>query len=439
MSVDLLGQVKQIFNDEIVRELASSLEEQPDHVERTLAMGGPSILASLLHATTRPHDGPALVEALRREPPEMARLDSLATSPNMLRNLLEGESLETLVGHGRSMLHSLLGDKLGRLVNLIADDSGVKAASASTIISLLAPVFTGLIRRAPGGREVSLEGLHRLLADQREGVLRHAPAGLAGVLGLPDLAELDAAPRTVEPSTIPSSRPAVALGRDIDRSFPTEPAPSAGRWAVPAALAALALLAGFYLIPRAGERNAPVLPPEPLGPVAHDARPEPSSPAVTESGAPVVETTARGVALVLPGDVTIEVPENSYIAAMVKTLRDGKPVESQTFVASDLTFDQDGKLTAEGTRSIDSIAKIAAAYPKMKLKVNGRESLKDASPAVTREDAMKHAETVRDALVHAGVPADRITTEAVAANLPAEHPAAVAGDDVPISLSLIAE
>ncbi|KAJ3061143.1 hypothetical protein HK102_009221, partial [Quaeritorhiza haematococci] len=48
-------------------------------------------------------------------------------------------------------------------------------------------------------------------------------------------------------------------------------------------------------------------------------------------------------------------------------------------------------------------------------------------------------EAVREALVRAGVPADRVAAGTVPANLPAGHPAAVPAADVPISISLIAE
>jgi len=451
MSIDLLGQAKQVFNNDVVHDLARTLGEAPDRVERAIAIGGPSILAGLLHALTGTRDGSSLLDALRREPQETARLDGLSASPRLLHEMLKGGSLEALTKHGHSMLRSILGDKLDRVSNLVADDATVKPASASTILSLLAPAFAGLLRKALGGREMSLEGLRDLLADQREAILQKAPSGLAEAMGVNSFADFEtphrgAAPRPTERVAVErsalSSRPAVPVDRITTGSVRSETEPSMARWAVPAALAALALLAGFYLLPRAGERKPEVVPaPAPAGPdVVHEVKPvSPPSPAAIESGRAVVETMAKGVSLSLPNNVTIEVPENSYIEAMVKTLRDGKPVESQTFVASDLVFAPDGKLTADGEHSVEHIAKIAAAYPKVKLKVSGRESLKDAPKVVTHETALHHAEVVRDALVRAGVPADRIIVDTVAANLPAQHPAAVVKDDVPISISLIAE
>ncbi|WP_165070737.1 DUF937 domain-containing protein [Paludisphaera rhizosphaerae] len=453
MSIDLLNQVKRIFNSDVVHDIARTLEEAPDRVERAISIGGSSILAGLLHMLTGARDSSALLDSLRREPQELARLDNLSASPGLLHEMLKSGSLESLAKHGYSMLRSILGDKLDRVSNLVADDAGVKPSSASTILSLLAPAFAGMIRKASSGRDLSLDSLRSLLADHRETILRQAPSGLAAAMGLNSFADLDSPQRTpgatyaerasVERTTTPSSRPAVVRDSVSTRVVRPEPEPSMARWAVPAALAALALLAGFYLLPRAGERPVEVVPqPAPAAPsVVHEVKPEQpaASAAVIESGRAVVETMAKGVSLTLPNNVTIEVPENSYIEAMYKALRDGKPVVAQTFVASDLIFDGDGKLTTDGVHSIEDIAKIAAAYPQVKLKVSGRESLKDAPKLVTREAALHHAEVVRDSLVHAGVPADRIIIDTVAANLPAEHPAAVVKDDVPISISLIVE
>ena len=220
------------------------------------------------------------------------------------------------------------------------------------------------------------------------------------------------------------------------------PSASAARWALPAALGFLVLVGAYYLLPRDASRFD--LPDDkaeaPAGnrPAIVADRDVPPAPATVE-GRPVEETTSKAVSLALPGDVVIEAPEGSYIESMVQALRDGKVAESRTFVAGDLTFDADDRPTAEAARPIGLIAKVAAAYPDVKLKVNGRESLKDAKAVVSREQALRRAEAVREALVRAGVPADRVGVEVVAPNLPAEHPAAVAEDDVPISLSIVAE
>lgn len=441
MAIDLLGQAKRIFDGDAVRGLGVALDEQPDRVEQALALGGPAILAGLANALADPREGGRVADAIRDEPRDEPGLGPVG-------DLIRGGSLDAIVGRGQALLRTILGDRLGRVMDLIADDSGARPASVATLMGVLAPVLAGLIREAVASRGLGLDALRDLLAGQRDAIARQAPGGLAEVLGLNGLADLGAA--RPAPAATAGERPAVAVrpaattGRSAPRVVTpaADPSASAARWALPAALGFLVLVGAYYLLPRDASRFD--LPDDkaeaPAGnrPAIVADRDVPPAPATVE-GRPVEETTSKAVSLALPGDVVIEAPEGSYIESMVQALRDGKVAESRTFVAGDLTFDADDRPTAEAARPIGLIAKVAAAYPDVKLKVNGRESLKDAKAVVSREQALRRAEAVREALVRAGVPADRVGVEVVAPNLPAEHPAAVAEDDVPISLSIVAE
>jgi len=449
MAIDLLGQAKRIFDGDAVRGLGVALDEQPDRVEQALALGGPAILAGLANALADPREGGRVADAIRDEPRDEPGLGPVG-------DLIRGGSLDAIVGRGQALLRTILGDRLGRVMDLIADDSGARPASVATLMGVLAPVLAGLIREAVASRGLGLDALRDLLAGQRDAIARQAPGGLAEVLGLNGLADLGAArpaPAATAgerpaPAATAGERPAPAATAG-ERPAPAAtagerpaPAATAARWALPAALGFLVLVGAYYLLPRDASRFD--LPDDkaeaPAGnrPAIVADRDVPPAPATVE-GRPVEETTSKAVSLALPGDVVIEAPEGSYIESMVQALRDGKVAESRTFVAGDLTFDADDRPTAEAARPIGLIAKVAAAYPDVKLKVNGRESLKDAKAVVSREQALRRAEAVREALVRAGVPADRVGVEVVAPNLPAEHPAAVAEDDVPISLSIVAE
>lgn len=440
MAIDLLGQAKRIFDGDAVRELGVALDEQPDRVERALALGGPAILAGLASALAAPREGGRVADALR---------DDSRGAPGLgpVGELIRGGSLDAIVRRGQDLLRTILGDRLGRVMDLIADDSGARPASVATLMGVLAPALAGLIREGVGPRGLGLDALRDLLTSQREAIARQAPGGLAEALGPNSLADLGTAPvATAGERPVVTMRPAASTGRVAPRVvMPTVDDPSSAsvaRWAVPVALGFLVLTGAYYLLPRDASRfdlpdgKAALLAKSRPAIVADRDAPPASA---TAEGRPVVETTSKAVSLALPGDVVIEAPEGSYIESMVRALRDGKIAESRTFVAGDLAFDADDRPTAEAGRPIGLIAKVAAAYPNVKLKVNGRESLKDAKAAVSREQALRRAEAVREALVRAGVPAERVGVEVVAPNLPAEHPAAVAEDDVPISISIVAD
>lgn len=454
MAIDLLGQVKQVFDGDAVRALGTKLDEQPDRIEQALTMGAPAILAGLAHALADPHEGGRIADALRDERREADGLDESLG----LGDLIRGGPLDAIVGHGQNLLRTVLGDRLGRVMDLIADDSGTRPASVATLLGLLAPAMAALLRRALGGN-LGLDALRGIVGGQLEAIGRQAPAGLAEALGLHNLSELGTPPTAsaFERPTVAAVRPAASTGRSAPRVMANEPPddsdPSASltRWAVPAALGFLVLVGAYYLLPRDAGRfdlpddkaevpitNRPAIDPGRVA-ATDDATPVPAPTPETVDDRLIVETTSKAVSIALPGDLTIEVPEGSYMESMVQALHDGKVAESRTFVAGDLTFDADGKLAAESSLPIGRLARIAEAYPSLKFKVNGRESLKDVKHVVSHDQAQRHAEAVREALTGAGVSADRVAIEVVGPNLPAEHPAAVAEADVPINISIVPE
>ncbi|MDG3002528.1 DUF937 domain-containing protein [Paludisphaera mucosa] len=431
MAVDLLSLVKSIFDVEAVHKLSVALDEQPDRVEQALALGGPAILAGLLDAAAAPRDADRLLDEIRQAPPRPHPAGGPSDAAHDVGAILRSGSLDSIASNGRSMLRTIFGDRLGGVMDLVADGSGARPATVATILAMLAPAFAGLIRVTLGPPGITLDGLRGLLSAQRDAIVRQAPGGLAEALGLHGLAELGAAHAVAPP------RPGQTTDWSAPQSADLGPISSMVRWAIPTALGVLALLAAYELVPRGLPRNAPndrLEAPDADRPAtdlaqAADEEPPPAALATAE-GRPALETAARGVSLALPGDVTIEVPENSYVEAMVKALRTGGPALPQTFLAPDLTLDRDGKLTREGTDAIARLARIAGAYPGVKFRIQAREALKDVDPAASRATAGRIAEAVRAALVAAGVSADRIGAEAAAADL---------ADDVPIAIAIVAE
>ncbi|AMV40321.1 DUF937 domain-containing protein [Planctomyces sp. SH-PL62] len=434
MTADLLGRLNQAFDAHAVQKLSVALDEQPDRVKQAIALGGPAILAGLLHSATGSRDAAHLMDELKNAPERTAGLGDAAI----------GVSAEDLARGGASFLHAIFGDRLGRVVDLIADDSGARSTSAAAILGTLAPAAAGVIRDALGaGGGLNLDGFRRLMRVEADAITHAIPGGLAEAIGLKSLAHPTQPESAVHGTT--AGRIASRAPQPHHHDDEHEHGSLLSRWGIPVALGVLVLLAAYSLLPPNFERNVPAdraKAPEGNRPATDLARGEPEesipTPAVTNEGRPVVATAARGVSLALPGDVTIEVPPGSYLEAMVKVLRDGKSTTSQTFVAGELAFDGEGRLTSEADDAIERLAKVALAYPNAKLTINGRETLEgDVDNA--RKVAASRAEAVREALVKAGVPADRLTAGTVAANLPAEHPAAVAEADVPISISIEVE
>ena len=55
--------------------------------------------------------------------------------------------LNSLIKYGQSVLSSLFGGKLNSILELISRSSGIKASSAASLLGMLAPLLTGVLRK----------------------------------------------------------------------------------------------------------------------------------------------------------------------------------------------------------------------------------------------------------------------------------------------------
>jgi outer membrane protein OmpA-like peptidoglycan-associated protein len=274
--------------------------------------------------------------------------------------------------------------------------------------------------------------LTTLLLSQKDVIAKFAPAGLSSALGVKSLADLGSVADSVKSASTGAARES---GR-VASALASEGG-SWIRWAAPAALLAVALLFALYYF------NKPLEPAQDLDAppvVVTEARPiADPAPLQTRDGKALIETTSKLVPVSLPGNVQLEVPEKSYLPAMVKFFSESKPGESKSFVAEDLTFDGTTPgLTTDSAASIKSLTAVLNAFGTSKLKI---EAYSDnvGDPGENKKSALARATAVKDALVHAGVPADRITAEAAGADRAVAANEAGRGRNPRIELSVVSK
>ena len=142
---------------------------------------------------------------------------------------------------------------------------------------------------------------------------------------------------------------------------------------------------------------------------------------VTTDGKALVETTRKLVSMTLPGNLKIDVPENSYVEMLVTSLTDTTGSgSSKSVVADDLRFDAaTGKLNSESSTATTLLTKVLKAFSNAKLKIVGYSD-NVGDPEEGKKKSLARATAVKDALVEAGAPGDRITVEGAGP----EHPIA---------------
>lgn len=466
MAANLIDLAKGYLTTEVMHKIAGALGESPERIEQAVEAGIPSILAGFLNAVS---SGGAnrLFDTLKREPAELSHLGGLDGVFGNLGSLLSGSSMDGLIKYGQSLLTSLFGGRLNSVVDLIAKSSGLKVGSATSLLGMLTPLIAGLLRKETAARGASAASLTNLLMDQKDAIARLAPTGLSHALGVQSLADLGSSVSdSVKSAAQDFGRTTSAAARDFGRTASSAAREGTEwlRWAVPLALLALLLLGlySWFGVPQQPAPNPeqppavartepnPGRPPEVVRatPPASDTVAEKVDRAaqaardtgkrLTEDGKALVETARRKIALALPGDVKIDVPENSYLQAMVRSFTDSAgPGDPKTFVADNLDFEGDTPtLAPDSSAAITDLATILKSFRTAKVKIVGHPD-QAGDPAQARKLAMDRATAVRDALVKAGVPADRVIAEGPASDQPISVTEAGRPKNRPIDLMIV--
>ena len=175
MDINLLDIAKGYFSKGAVGALAAALGEKEDATNKAIGGVLPSILGGLMSKSSTSSGASALFNML--DDADDGILDDVA-------GLFTGDKLEATKSAGGGMLSSILGNNLGSVAGMIAKMSGLGKGSSSSLLSLVAPIVMGLLRKTKREHGLDAGGLASLLQGQSKYVKDAAPAGLFDSLGL---------------------------------------------------------------------------------------------------------------------------------------------------------------------------------------------------------------------------------------------------------------
>jgi OmpA-OmpF porin, OOP family len=375
MATNLIDLVRQYIPDEAIGKISGLLGESGASTQKAVEAGIPTLLAGLLHTASTPSGAGRLANMVGGE--EGAKASDILSN---IGGLLGGQADEPLK-FGQQIVSSLFGSNLSSVLDVLSKFSGMKLASIGPLMGMLAPLVLGVLRKQTASQGFSASSLIGLLTSQKDAIVRQAPAGLAGALGLNSLTNLG-----VESEAIrhPAARAAEYGSEAVRRTAEAvEQRTSWLKWALPLGL--LGLLGCILAYFLSGKRE------------------------------PAVQTAKVN----LPGGASLDVQEGSALDGIVKYVEDPSGSRPNKFVFEGLGFNANNAVSfsPEATARIGTLATILKAFPAARLKIEGHTD-DVGDPATNRRLSLDRADAIERLLVRAGVPAERITTEGVGPDRP---------------------
>lgn len=254
MAINLIETVQRFITPELVDRASSHLGENRESIDKAMAAGIPALFAGYVH---RAEHGDA--QTLLTEAKEAATHDLAQTSGT----LFAGGASDQPAGAGWGT--SLVGGNFSALSGAVASHAGIKTGSATSLMTLLAPLTMGTLGQYALDNNWDADGLRSFLGAQKSSIMSAVPSGLHidRLLGA----------RPHHAAGVPPSHAHLA-GHEMARKQPK----TYWLWIVLLLLAIAALL--VYLYSRDGEDEAPGV-----------------APATTDTTALYVAPVKRGVLL----------------------------------------------------------------------------------------------------------------------------------------------
>ena len=359
MATNLMEMIQSQFTPEMLQQLSTVVGERPATTQKAVEGAIPTLLAGLANLASTGDGATQLANLLNQ-----GNYGSLLT--NFASLLGDGNATQGLISSGLDIVRTLFGGKSSAVIDWLASFCGIKSASASSLLSLVAPVVLGVLGKERTAQGLGTAGLTSLLLGQKDHIARVAPAGLASVLGMGNLANLGAG--LTGAATRMTSDTATRVASRVERE-----GSSLWKWLVPT-LGLLAL--GIYSLwgGRTVDRQ----------PLAN---------------------------IVLPGGASLALAENSFNYNLSKFLANTTDTTvPKTFVFDRLNFDSGTtRLTPESVQTVNDLVVILKAYPTAAVQLEGHtDSTEDA--AANKKLSQDRADAVKGLLVRGGIDASRLGT-----------------------------
>jgi outer membrane protein OmpA-like peptidoglycan-associated protein len=360
----LVDIVKGYLTPDVIQKASEFVGESNGATQKALGGIVPTLISAVMNTASTSEGSQQLVRTLDAGKYNGSALNNVAS--------LFGGGLATqnAMTAGRGLLDSLFGSKVGGVIDLITRLGGIRSESASSLLALVAPLVMHVIgheRTAIGPDASALGGLLRSQRSLLSGLL---PAGLASILGWPEVTSgAQAVTSSVSGAAARATREVEAVPETVGRQ----------RWFAP--LLVLAALA--------------------LGTLAWLSWPT----------SPVREASRRVSELPLPGGAKVAVPEGSFNFSLVKWLGSSDTNVPKRFVFDNLKFESNSTtLTPDSVPTVKTLTTVLRAYPAVTVALEGYTD-STGDPSANKKLSLDRADAVKDIMVKDGIAESRVSAE----------------------------
>lgn len=312
----------------------------------------------------------------------MSRLVSLATNTASDTDYVAPPSntpLESGSGIGGWLSGLWSGGNASAITNAVARYAGVRASSASSLLSLAVPLVLGYLGRLMRSDNLDASKLAQRLQAERGAITAAMPAGFNALL---------------PSASADGLRAHDVMRRDIPPAVRREARSASWLW--PIALIALAVATLLWWNGRARTPSQAV---------------NSASRTIDSAG-----TTVRTLARALPGGVKMSVPAGGMEDRLIAYL--AAPSGAKAFDFDRLEFETGSTaLTPRSRAQITDIARILSAYPQVRVQIAGYTD-NTGNEAANLALSRGRAEAVMNALRENGAPAANLTAEGLGSQDP---------------------
>jgi outer membrane protein OmpA-like peptidoglycan-associated protein len=197
MSASLLESLSGLVTPDLINKAAAAFGDHPDAVTKGISAALPMLLGSMAQRASEPSFASTLFNLVSDRANDGSLLGNVAS--------LFGSNAASLpmMAVGGKLLSSLFGSNTSAVGNALANYAGVKPSTASSMLSMGAPLVLSLLGKSARSGNLNASSLASLLLGQKQSFAAALPAGLSkleGFLAAPAAAAY-AAPPAPEPKS----------------------------------------------------------------------------------------------------------------------------------------------------------------------------------------------------------------------------------------------